>query len=171
MEQGQNRTDIIIREINPESQQEISLVALRMRQTLVEVLGEDKGTSMYSIDWLKDRVLWHLDPKLTTAKIFLIEDVNGNILGHAIARIEQDHNAKPYGYFSTIFVEPNSRSKGMADRLVLHVEEWLKQMNMPKIIYNTADNHTKIIRLFNRHGFQITYHHAENKMVQLTKVL
>jgi len=40
---------------------------------------------------------------------------------------------------------------------------------MPKIIYNTADNHLKLIRLFDRHGYRVTHHDAG--MVQLTKVL
>jgi hypothetical protein len=38
-----------IREINPESKDEISLVAQRMRQTLVEVLGDEKAASLYSM--------------------------------------------------------------------------------------------------------------------------
>lgn len=160
-----------IREINSNSVDEIKLVAGRMRQTLIEVLGEEKGTKLYSMDWLTERVLWHLDPKLTTAKIFLTEDIHGKILGHAISRIETDNSGNHFGYFSTIFVEQNSRGKGIADSLVLHVESWFKQMNMAKIIYNTAENHSKIIRLFGRHGFNITYRNPENEMVQLTKFL
>lgn len=158
-----------IREINPESKEEILLVATRMRQTLVEVLGQEKGTELYSMEWLVNRVLWHLDPSQTTAKIFLIEGKELKITAHAIARIDHDESKNAYGYFSTVFVEPDSRNKGLATNLLNHVENWLKSMEMPKIIYNTAENHSKLIRLFERHGYQITG--RESEMVQLTKLL
>ncbi|OYZ13502.1 MAG: hypothetical protein B7Y39_17470 [Bdellovibrio sp. 28-41-41] len=159
---------ISIREIDPNSIEEISLVANRMRQTLVEVLGEEKGTALYSMEWLLERVRWHLDSEQTSAKIFLIEEYS-KIVGHAIARIEKDGCTSAYGYFSTIFVEPKSRNKGVANSLVLHVETWLKQMKIPKIVYNTAENHLKLIRLFERNGFKITA--KDKEMVQLTKLL
>jgi GNAT superfamily N-acetyltransferase len=156
-----------IREINPTSENEIRLVAIRMRQTLVEVLGEERGTSLYSMEWLMDRVRWHLDPKLTAAKIFLTESEDEKITGHAIARIEHDADGEPYGYFSTIFVDTSYRNQGTATTLILHVQSWLETMKMPKIIYNTAENHSKLICLFERHGFHIT--NRQNEMVQLIK--
>lgn len=158
-----------IREINPESSSEVSLVASRMRQTLVEVLGEEKGAALYSMDWLLERVRWHLDQEQTTAKIFLVEDQDGEILAHAIARIEHDDNSRAYGYFSTVFVDPKERDKGIATSLVLHIESWFRDMKMSKIVYNTAENHFKLIQLFERQGYQITARQSE--MVQLTKKL
>lgn len=140
-----------------------------MRQTLVEVLGEERGTALHTMDWLVDRVRWHLDAEQTNAKVFLMVSANGEIKGHAIARIEYEGDKKAFGYFSTLFVEPESRNKGLANALVAHVEVWLRNMGMSKIIYNTAENHSKLIRLFERHGFKIT--HQESEMVQLTKVL
>ncbi|MBI3557111.1 MAG: GNAT family N-acetyltransferase [Deltaproteobacteria bacterium] len=160
---------IKIREINPESQAEVSLVALRMRLTLIERVGEEKATAMYSLDWLVNRVLWHLDPSQTTAKVFLAEDRDGRVVAHAIARIERDENGRAFGYFSTIYVEPLLRNQGLATSLLLKVESWLSEMKMPKIIYNTAANHEKLIRLFGRHGYSVT--HRESEMVQLTKQL
>ncbi len=100
-----------IREINRQSEVEITLVARRMRQTLVEVLGVEKGSSMYTMDWLYERVRWHLDPKETNGKVFLAEDFRGNILAHAMARV--DHGTS-HGYFSTVFVEPASRRAGLS---------------------------------------------------------
>ena len=41
-----------IRAIDPQSRAEVELVASRMRQTLVEVLGEEVGGNMYTMDWL-----------------------------------------------------------------------------------------------------------------------
>jgi GNAT superfamily N-acetyltransferase len=158
-----------IREINPNSEEEISLVAARMRQTLVEVLGEEKGTSLYSMEWLLGRVRWHLNSNLATAKIFLIEDDNCEIVGHAIARIDTDSDERRFGYFSTVFIVPAYRKKGLARSLLLHVEAWLRSMKMQKIAYNTAENHSQLINLFEKNGFAIT--HREGEMVQLSKHL
>ncbi|MEZ4556464.1 MAG: cupin domain-containing protein [Caldilineaceae bacterium] len=45
----------------------IHLVAARMRQTLIEVLQTARGSAMYSLPWLVDRVEFHLDPRSTSA--------------------------------------------------------------------------------------------------------
>jgi GNAT superfamily N-acetyltransferase len=160
---------IHIREIDRNSNEEITLVAARMRQTLIEVLGEEKGTALYSMDWLMDRVRWHLDREQTQAKIFLIETNSREIAAHAISRVESDEKSVSYGYFSTIYVEPKSRNRGFAKALLHHVESWFSDIGMPKVVYNTAENHSKLIKLFESHGYQIT--HRESDMVQLTKTL
>jgi ribosomal protein S18 acetylase RimI-like enzyme len=159
--------EISIRELNPDSESEILLVAQRMRETLIEVLGEEKGTAFYTMEWLVDRVRWHLDSSQTAAKIFLIEGYQQQIIGHAIARIETDSEGSSFGYFSTIFIEGNSRKQGLAQALIETVEAWLMSMKMPKIVYNTAKNHFALIRLFERNGFKIA--HEESEMVQLVK--
>ncbi len=153
-----------IREINPLAENEINLIAERMQQTLVEVLGSEKGEAMYSMDWLRERVRWHLDQRLTDGKVFLIENENYDILGHAIARVDFGSS---FGYFSTIFIEPNSRKKGLAKLLMNHVEAWFKDKQMPRIIYNTGTHHIAIINLFESHGYKISL--EESEMVQLSK--
>jgi GNAT superfamily N-acetyltransferase len=124
---------------------------------------------MYSMDQLVDRVHWHLDPKHTNAKVWVIEDASGQIVAHAIARIERDEDGGTYGYFSTVYVAPEQRSQGLATRLLLVVEGWFRGLKMPRIIYNTAADHDALIRLFGRYGYRIT--HREGEMVQLTKDL
>ena len=161
--------NIRIREINPNSKDEIFLVATRMRQTLVEVLGAEKGVALYTMDWLLNRVQWHLDPKCTVAKIFLVENRTGEIVAHAIARIDHDDSSNAYGYFSTVYVDPQSRKMGLATILIKHVELWFSEMKMPKIVYNTAEDHLRLIGLFERNGYKITA--QESEMVQLTKLL
>jgi GNAT superfamily N-acetyltransferase len=159
----------MIRDIDPKSEAEIRLVAQRMRQTLVEVIGEERAIAMYTMDWLVDRVRWHLDREKTDGRVFLLEADDGHVAGQAIARVEHDVDGTRYGYFSTIFVEPESRRKGNAVTLVRHVESWFREKRMPKIVYNTAKDHKAIISLFSAHGYRIT--HAEDEMIQLTKIL
>lgn len=158
-----------VRELNRSSNAEIDLVAQRMRQTLVDVLGEEQGGSMYTMEWLKARVLWHLDETVTIAKIFLSETQDGKITGQAIARLEQADDGASYGYFSTLYVEPAFRRQGLATSLLVCVENWFAEKSMPKIIYNTAQSNSKVIDLFCKHGYVVT--HAESDMVQLTKHL
>ncbi len=158
-----------IREINPLSEYEIDLVARRMRQTLVEVVGQERGATMYSMDWLEDRILWHLDSKNTIAKVFLAESADAHIAGHAIARIESSANGERYGYFSTLFVESESRKMGIATALMFQVETWFSANLIAKIIYNTATDNTRVLNLFHKYGYHITT--AESEMVQLTKLL
>jgi len=155
---------MLVREIDPYSESEIQLVARRMRETMVEVLGESRGNAIYSMDWLLDRVRWHLNPKCTLGKVFVLEDLNGEIQGHAIARIDFGSD---FGYFSTLFVDPPARGRGLAKSLIAHVESWLVSQGMLKIIYNTAINHKTVISLFRSRGYLIT--HSESEMVQLTK--
>ena len=158
----------IIRKINPESEDEINLVASRMRDTLVDVLGEKKGVSLYSEKWLKERVLWHLSPDRTTA-IFLGELDNHDIVAQAIVRTEKDSKGTSYGYFSTIYVTPESRGHGIAKQLIEVVENWCLEKQMTYVTYNTASDNYKVINLFKKYYFEII--HKENNMVQLQKNL
>lgn len=158
----------VIRELDPSSGREVELVAVRMRETLIEVLGEQRGSTFYTMDWLRDRVLWHLDARNAEAKIFLSEDGHGRITGQAIARVEKgDHGS--YGYFSTIYVEPAARKRGVATSLLQRIEAWLREKGMPRIVYNTAETNDRLIRLFGRHGYTVTHRNCD--MVQLTKAL
>jgi GNAT superfamily N-acetyltransferase len=156
------------RQLDRGAEAEIRWVASHMKQTLVEVLGQEKGSSLYTDDWLINRVRWHLDPNLTTAKVLIVEQ-GPTLVAHAIARTESDSDSSVYGYFSTIFVLPEARHQGIASSLILEVEAWFKTLKMKKIVYHTAEDHSKVIRLFERHGFTVT--HRENQMVQLTKLL
>lgn len=156
-----------LREIDPNSDAEINLVAERMGKTLQEVLGEERGTEMYSRQWLVDRVRWHLSGEVS-ALVLVAEDASEKISGHAIARIEID-DTLPLCLFSTIYVEPTARGTGLAGRLMERVEAWARQQGSLSIRYNTAHDHTRLIGMFERRGFSITLRAGE--MVQLTKAL
>ena len=41
------------------------------------MLGEEAGTSLYSMEWLRQRVLWHLNPANCTGQVFLAEGADG----------------------------------------------------------------------------------------------
>lgn len=96
-----------IRPIDPARNDEIELVASRMHETLVEVLGPETGGSLYSMEWLRQRVRQHLDPQQLTGEVFLAE-LGGDggatrPARHAIVREDRDEEGQPIGLISTIY--------------------------------------------------------------------
>lgn len=138
-----------------------------MRKTLVEVLGAERGGTMYTQEWLKERVLFHLDPE-KSAEILLAELKNGCIAGHFIVRVEQDSSGD-FGYGSTIYVEPEYRRLGIARALLEAADEWMLQRNLTMAFYNTAITNSKLISLFCSEGYELIEEHGE--MVRLRKSL
>lgn len=158
-----------IRELDPGAEGEIELVALRMRRTLEEVLGEEKGRALYTMDWLRERVRFHLDPGRSTAAVFLAESRDGTIAGHTIVRIDADADGRPIGLFSTTYVEPGSRRTGIAKQLLLRGEAWMCQQRMSLAVTDTSATNVKLIRLYEANGYTIAL--RVEGMVRLVKAL
>jgi ribosomal protein S18 acetylase RimI-like enzyme len=148
-----------IRPLDPASEAEIALVAERMRSTLEEVLGSGPGRSMYSLDWLRDRVRQHLDP--SRAQVFLALEAD-QVLGHTVVRLEPDQ-----GLFSTTWVQPEARRGGVAALLLDHGEHWLMAMGADTLATNTSSTNTPLLRLYEGRGYRVTTRAEE--MVRLTR--
>ena len=164
-----------IRALQAGSNREIELIASRMRLTLVEVLGKDRAEDLYSMDWLRERVRFHLDPMQCHAAVYLAEAEDGHILGQSIVRIEPARplDAKPspeeYGLMSTIYVAPEARRAGVAVRLVDQVEAWIQEQGVDRAATNTGQHNLKVIRLFEKRGYTIS--DRTDEMVQLSREL
>jgi GNAT superfamily N-acetyltransferase len=152
--------DFHIRAINPLSAAEIDLVAQRMRATLIEVEREDTGTALYSMDWLRERVRWHLDSAQVAACVFLAEDNSGVILGHTIIRREFEQDGREYGLISTTYVIPESRRLGVADALLRAGEEWMRSLGLGSCATWTSSTNLKLIRMYEKHGYRQTTTHV-----------
>lgn len=142
---------VTIRPLNPNSKQEIDLVADQMQKTLVDVMGPEKGTNYYSKSWLKERVKYHID-LADDAVVFVACDDN-KVIGQAIVRIELDKDKLKYGYFSTIYIQPKYRQQGVASELVKKIINWCSNKRLPYIVYNTAKNHQKMKSLLLKFDF------------------
>jgi len=158
-----------IRAIDPQSRAEVELVASRMRQTLVEVLGEQVGGNMYTMDWLIQRVLWHLDPNQCVGQVFLSEDSEGRITGHTIVRVERDQAGEQIGLFSTFFVEPGSRNQAIATSFVVHGEKGMVDHGMHTAMTYTAESNDRLKNLLVSLGYQAVT--VQNQMIALSKSL
>lgn len=138
---------------------EVELVAQRMRATLVEVVGA-RGGDLYDMPWLRDRVRQHLDPGF--GAVWVADQGHDRVVGHSIVR---DEGAT--GLVSTTWVHPEHRRRGVADRLLDHGERWLMARGATTLATNTAHDNTPLIRLFARRGYAITT--RADEMVQLTR--
>jgi len=164
---------IRIREIDANSESEISLVARRMRATLVEVEGERVGTALYTMDWLHGRVRWHLNNPEVCAKVLLAVNHAEEIIGHAIVRKERDLSEQSFGLFSTIYVAPEFRRLGIGNDLLKAGEDWFANQRLQSYATWTSSTNLKLIRLYEKHGYAITEQHRHETtgtlMVGLTK--
>ena len=146
----------------------VQLVAARMRQTLIEVLGPARGTAMYTLPWLIDRVEFHLDPARSTGAVLLALNArDAAVIGHTIVRVEAQDDCPRLGLFSTIYVIPEQRRAGVARALVAAGEVWLLARDVSALATNTSKDNAKLIRLFQGRGYQIAVRTEE--MVQLRR--
>ena len=160
----------VVRPIDRDSADEIELVAQRMRLTLIEVLGQEIGASMYSLEWLRERARWHLDPAQCTGEI-LVAEASGSLVGHTIVRLEPDSAGDTVGLFSTIYVVPEARRRGIADALVRRGEAWLASHGMKSAGTSTSETNSQLISLFTKHGYEVVLRVPESRMVHLSKRL
>jgi GNAT superfamily N-acetyltransferase len=139
-----------------------------MRATLIEVLGVE-GETLYTQEWLRDRVRWHLQPKECDGQVFLAQDCTDHIIGQVILRVEADAPAPPLGLISTIYILPSFRRAGVARALLDAGEAWLLRRQVATLATDTSEANMPLIRLFESRGYAITFRSAEKRMVRLSR--
>ncbi len=165
----ENKSAFKIRQINPDSQIEIELVAKRMRETLKEVVGADRGEAMYSMEWLINRVKFHLDSNLSTGQVLVSENSEGEITGHCIYRIEKTEDGSDYGLFSTTYVSPSARRLGVANKFLSIGEAWMSDKGLRVAATATSKINEKLMNLYFKRGYQVVFTNEE--MLRLEKIL
>lgn len=158
-----------IRRLVASAERDIALVATRMRETLVEVLGEERGAALYGMEWIRERVLFHLDAAKSTAVVLLAELEDGQIAGHTIVRREQEETGRVVGLFSTSFVARPYRRRGIAAAMLVAGEDWLRTHNLAAAVTYTSANNQPLIGLYRKHGYDVVDARAD--MVKLEKRL
>lgn len=146
---------LLIREIAAQSSDEVTLVARRMQATLVEVEGESNAARLHSLPWIRERLLWHIDNPAVLARVLVATLAGGEIVGHTVLRRETAPEGGHYGLFSTIYVTPPCRRRGVAARLLRAGEEWFRAVGLSTFSTWTSSTNTRLIRLYEGHGYRI----------------
>jgi GNAT superfamily N-acetyltransferase len=126
-----------------------------MRATLIEVEGFERGYSLYSPEWLRDRVRWHLQPDKCRGRVLLIGMPQQEPAGHTILRIEADCSSL-FGLVSTTYVVPTMRRRGLATRLLHAAEHWFISEGAQSACTWTSSTNQPLIGLYKRHGYVVT---------------
>lgn len=133
---------------------DIDLIAQRMRATLVEVEGETAGGGMYTMAWLRDRVRWHLGRQ--DAEVVAADPGDGAMIGHSIYRVEAavaSTATDPFGLISTTYVLPESRRLGVAQLLLEQAERWFVNKGLRTSCTWTSATNAPLIALYQRNGY------------------
>ncbi len=158
--------ELTIYPIDGNNSGEITWVAEHMRETLIEVIGAEKGEDMYSLPWLVNRVQQHLDPEQIIGAVYLARS-GPEIVGHTIVRIED--REERLGLFSTTYVLPSARKQNIASALLEQGESWMREQGMQWAATNTDKGNTKLQQLYLKYGYQM--HSMPDNFVQLRKAL
>jgi GNAT superfamily N-acetyltransferase len=147
---------LLIRPIAPECAAELELVAGWMQATLTEVEGQENAARLHSLEWIRERLRWHLDNPEVCARVLLATIGEGKIIGHIILRREHDPDGSGYGLISTIYILPDYRRLGIADRLLMAGEAWFVGLGLGRSSTWTSATNPKLIRLCEKHGYAVT---------------
>lgn len=159
--------EIRIRRIERHDDDVVALVAERMRETLVEVLGAERGTAMYDREWLRDRVRAHLDPARLDGAGFVAGDC-GTPDGHLLARPEVE-DGRPIGMIATVYVAPSARRRGVASALFDAGEAWLRARGLAESAYDTALDNAPMLALLAARGYVETRRDVTKGMLRLSR--
>jgi len=162
-------TPFRIRPIDRTSDAEFELVANRMRETLVEVLGAERGGGMYTMEWLIARARFHVDPTACLGEILLAVDGSDVVVGHTILRVESSEEGGKFGLFSTIYVLPDARRLGVASALIRAGLAWFSARGLTLFRTYTDEHNAPLIRLFESEGFAVE--EVRNEFAVLAKRL
>lgn len=154
---------MLVRPLDPA---EIDLVAERMRDTLVEVLGAERGATMYERDWLRDRVRFHLDHPDRAVFVVVRADA---VVGHGIFRLQEEADLGEVGLVSTTYVLPAHRRIGAAGALLDAGEAFLAGRGARVFATYTSDTNTPLVRLYERRGYRVSLRDPAVRMIRLSR--
>ena len=110
----------------------------------------------YSLQWLEDRLRWHLDPTLSCAQV-LVATSGSEIVGHTIFRIEPPIS-NPFGLISTTYVLPSARKNGWAAKFLQHAHAWFVSKGARFSGTWTSATNQPLISLYQKCGYSVVEH-------------
>ena len=83
----------------------------------------------------------------------LIALADGDVVGFVIAQIEVEENTE-FGHIVTVNVAPSFRRKGIATRMLLEIENFLKQRSVTQIRLEVHEDNNPALKLYQKLGYQ-----------------
>jgi GNAT superfamily N-acetyltransferase len=150
-------TAVALSNLAADDERLIARVAEGMRATLIEVEGEAKGTALYTMDWLRERVHWHLTHPC--ASVLLLRSLaDERLAGYSIVRREVE-GSEAFGLVSTTYVWPTWRRQGLAQRLLEAGEAWMREQALQVACTWTSESNLPLISLYSRRGYVVQQWH------------
>ena len=84
--------------------------------------------------------------------IGLLAKSNADIAGFIIAQMESED--KEFGHIVTLNIAPNFRHKGIATKLLLDIEGFLKQRGITECRLEVREDNNAAIKLYHKLGYQ-----------------
>ena len=122
--------------------------AVRLREAMqAEVRGLYRDAVHLEGDAVQDRDGGlSIDPAtvLLTEVLYDADEPVGHV---AVRRLGDDLEIK------RMYVPPEHRGEGVADRLLAAVEEWAREQGVPRLVLHTGEKQLPAIAFYTRHGY------------------
>ena|GEM_PF-3533002 len=157
----------LIRPLDAGVADEVDLVAARMGETLVEVLGSGRARAVHTEAEIRERLLWHMEPAPGRRALALVSvDSHGRLSGHTLLRVEREHE-RDIGLVATTYVVPRNRRQGVAGHLLVAGEAWLTSQGAVELVTYTDAHNTPLQELYLTHGYAAT--RLDDEWVRLSR--
>jgi ribosomal protein S18 acetylase RimI-like enzyme len=149
---------IVIREIDKSSEDELRLVTEQCRQAILETIPEfennesvaRKSLSNFTFDQMQQMIRndFH-DP----TKRIVVATFDGALVGQSLYSIKTDEAGTMYGFCFSRYVKPDFRRMGIARALLADSIKWFQDRNASYILAHTHTTNDKLQSLFKEFGF------------------
>ncbi|MBN2101645.1 MAG: GNAT family N-acetyltransferase [Candidatus Aenigmarchaeota archaeon] len=89
--------------------------------------------------------------------VFVIAEENGKVIGFAGAEIKKngsDLKARQQGHLFSLYVRPNHRRKGIAEKLLNEVMKWFKEKKIDYLTLERWDHNKIAASLYRKFGYR-----------------
>ena len=124
-----------------------------IRETLPEI--RENPESLPNNDFPSMKSMLRLSFGNPEKRFVVIEDENGNIVGHSIFKIDSNDTGERFGYLFTRYVLPEHRKKGLGSKLLEEALQWFDKVGMDRVDAATHINNLPLQGLLQKYGFKI----------------
>jgi putative acetyltransferase len=99
--------------------------------------------------------------KLDNIKYAVVAYLDENLVGCGAIKQYDEHTME----IKRMFVNPELRGKGIATKVLIELENWVRELNFSKCILETGKRQSEAIRLYQKNGYKIIPNFGQYKNV------